>query len=870
MGILGSIFGKKAERKWNRSTPDFPKVRIRRRRSKPKPKPKRRRRPSKNTNRKQGGSILKRVERSWNRSTPDIPKIRFGGGGGGGSRSRSRSRDRDRDEPERRRTPKKKPVSASALASVGKVWNDITPDVNFGGGGRDRQRRQRQQRRVEPRSAEAERRQKEPVSARRKRITRENSYTGAFVDSIVRSAQATAATVHGTGEAGYNLATDREDIGDVARGAGQQGLRLSNTAGHNIVDVFTGGRAEEIRENYRTDAESRQQYERSQRNVQRNRDPLGQIGAVLEVGTDFALDQPGASVQNRAADAAGGRENIARRYGQAATAVDEGILGRVGISTQQSQVSKALADFFVTPAVKGVATVTTGTDVETGEKENATGDDIVETALTPFAFVGGGLASAGARGARGGARAAQRGARASVSRFPRSAQTASAAQAARRGEQASDVARAASRSRVGSGRVGAATAAAGGISAVMANPIRIISGILRRGDSAASGSRTVRRSTRTVRSSDNLPVLRDTTRRLNNAPTRNAAPRRVEQARQTRRGTESGTPRLIGGPDDNLPVLRQSGDATRRTQQSTRFAGGSDVIDLTPGPGGVFRTAEANADAVRAASRSRQAAQSGDEVGGILDRIRSVIPTSGAAATGARAARSGDEAAESGGIFSRLRQAVGRGDEGAQARRPRSADEANRASDARTADRAEQSRRADEANRARSAERAAQSRRADEAAEARRAERTADAARGGRRGGRLDDIPVLGGVVRWMRRNPLATVGGGIVGGAYLAEGLLEPDQRVEGDGWYAERRRSYNVQTRNGPQTIYSYEVFADGGNSIGYTVILGQDAEGRIYYLGGSPERPSESRSRVTTTGLQRAQERRAEAAAGRGGGA
>lgn len=597
---------------------------------------------------------------------------------------------------------------------------------------------------------------------------------------------------------------------------------------NTVVNVATGGNAEETREKYRTDSEGSQQVERSESNIE-EQGFLGRMGARLELGTDYLMDYPGASVQNEAAEAAGGRQTIAETYEQVTTETDA-TLAQANLDTRSNPVTRFGADVFVEPVAQGFSKTFTGTDLETGEKANATGEDIGEVMLSAAFFPTGG---AGSRVVSGGARTVTRAANA----------------------------------------------------ASMVNPIRLARGTFSAGEDVVSATR------RTLSSSDNVPAVRREAERLEGLEDWTAAPRRVEQSEQTRystrlnrlRNSEGGA----GSPNlrDDLPT--RVDETTQQQRGSTRFGSSEtsdrfdDVVyDLERGEDGVFRTSRGSRRSTEEAAEGASQTRRGDdaqESGSVVENVRSNLNQafnrgSGATRTAGQAAgvgfgvgrRGASGAADAAGsIFNRVRQTFSRGEDAADAgRRAEDAGDATRASerpqDATSARRAEEG--AENARRTERAEDASDGRRAEEPEG--RSPRTRRPRDGGGGGGRIR---------RWIRNNPLTTAltGGGLaaaLGAGVTLSQLEDPGPQIQGDGWYAQQVKPYTVETDQGETaTIYLYEVFGTDGSNRGYTVVLGADPDtGRIRYLGGNPERPSVAKSDVTAKGLSQAASRAAEQAA------
>lgn len=668
---------------------------------------------------------------------------------------------------------------------------------------RERERREREaaQRDSRLRSfllPETKERRPTPQEPKQDEPTRAKQSIDAFLAAQQRSLDFNVGAVKGVGEAAFNLVTGKESARDVASGAGNETLRGMSTAGENIVDVTTGGRAEELRDRYR---ESRSQYNRSTRNVQRNRDPIGQIGAVLEAGADFSLDQPGASVQDRLAREAGGRQRIAETYQRTATGIDDTLeRAPVRISSRNNRFVKWLSEMTVAPSAQGVAATLTGTDVATGGKTDATAENLVDTWFAPFDVLAGGAV------VKTGGKAALR----TTATNPR-----------------------------------------------MVNPIRLLSGIFRSGDEVADAARFAERSStarRVTGSADNLP---DAARRLEDLPDV-ARPQRVESASQNIRNTNLDTVRFGDNPGrtavregvDNLPARLDRVETARRAERGEdtntlmhRLLGDA---DNPPGSSRWEPRRMVDADnlddledvfpagrAGRSTGTRRATAEAStvrERLSSLADRLRGSDEAAQARRTN-RASDAADTASdstrttryESSGTRRRARQAASTSDEGADATR--------RAT--RTA-----ARQGDEA-----AQRAAQSRRAERASEA------------------GENAGLLGRIRRWAGNNPGKTViGGGLLGG--IATGaLMDPPSMFSGDGWSAHQTKTYNVEGRDGPTQVFQYRVDGDGGETLGYTVVLGQDEEGTIYYLGGNTSRPSSTRSRVKGRDLAEAERRYAQ---------
>lgn len=806
MGLLGRVFGEEVERRFNEATPDVPK-RIREVDQARKTARRAQRRAQQEIKRQQRLARERREKQRAERERKRKEQER---------RERERQKQREREKKERQRRERER---------------------------RQRRRKREKQERRRKRREKEEREQREREKREREQ-TKKRSLGGVLGEVAGRNVNALVDTAKGADEARRNLLTGQESVSDVAEGAGQQTLRLMNVAGRGIVDVATGGNAEQFRQDF----QQTEQGQRSLKNVEES-DALGKAGAVLEAGVDASLDAPGASAQDEVARRLGGRENIAGTYQQAATTADD-VLDPLRLSTRRNRVAKAGADFFIEPAVQGAAAVASGTDLETGEKTDATGDDIVEAALLPLAVPGRAL-SIGARGAK--------------------------------------------------------TVLKGGkATSRMVNPLRLLRG-LRATDDAADAAQAGRRVTSGAKKTQD--ATSGTSRTLTGRIQPGSAPRRVETANSNRRstaidrvsGSNDGTgsratgrtrtrqnrpdrrdPREIdtqfgGGPDDAFVNLRQSADGVFRQADDAAVRSGRNVDNLPVAasrqsesvtgqiaslvPASLRGTAD-NSALQRITGIARRTGDEADEVGDVARRIsggadeaadatRSGSRTGRAAQAGILGsifARRGDEA---GGIFSRI---FGRGDEAADATRT-----------GRRGDDASNTRRGDEAD---GRPRDSESPRRDR--DNRERQRTPDEPDTPRRS---RDVGPVGTVVRTIRQNLVATGIGALGVGAILGPGTVtvgpgdadpgdldQPDPKIEGDGWAAYFVKPYNVEAASGAAQVYLYRVTSAAGESLGYSVVLGADESGTIYILEGSPDAPRQGRSRVDAPGLARAEARRA----------
>jgi hypothetical protein len=99
-----------------------------------------------------------------------------------------------------------------------------------------------------------------------------------------------------------------------------------------------------------------------------------------------------------------------------------------------------------------------------------------------------------------------------------------------------------------------------------------------------------------------------------------------------------------------------------------------------------------------------------------------------------------------------------------------------------------------------------------------------------------------------------------------LTYSQLDHPQQVSGDGWSATKRKTYRDDS--GKAFADLYRVMDDGGNPLGFAIVLGVTEDGTIYILRGV-ENPTDQVSQVKMPGLRKARQRASGQSAAAGGG-
>jgi hypothetical protein len=115
---------------------------------------------------------------------------------------------------------------------------------------------------------------------------------------------------------------------------------------------------------------------------------------------------------------------------------------------------------------------------------------------------------------------------------------------------------------------------------------------------------------------------------------------------------------------------------------------------------------------------------------------------------------------------------------------------------------------------------------------------------------------------RWL----WAGLGIGAGAAAGLTYSQLDHPQQVSGDGWSATKRKTYRDDS--GKAFADLYRVMDDGGNPLGFAIVLGVTDDGTIYILRGV-QNPTDQVSQVKSKGLAQARQRASGQSAVAGGG-